>query len=97
MYFLGNSKEMNKKIVLGIVLIPITLYLAISSTIRLMEAQEGLKIAQHEYDVTQQELAASYQELDDLLATATSNQENIAIARQNLLDAQAKMIDEQSG
>ena len=42
-------------------------------------------------------MQAANQEIDDLLATATSNQENIAIARQNLLDAQARMIEEQSG
>ena len=88
---------MNKKLVLGIVLIPIMLYLAISSSIRLMDAQENVRIAEHEVEIAKQEYAAANQEIDDLLATATSNQENIAIARQNLLDAQARMIEEQSG
>jgi hypothetical protein len=87
---------MNKKLVLGIVLIPIMLYLAISSSIRLMDAQENVRIAEHEVEIAKQEYAAANQEIDDLLATATSNQENIAIARQNLLDAQARMIEEQS-
>ena len=88
---------MNKKLVLGIVLIPIMLYLAISSSIRLMDAQENVRIAEHEVEIAKQEYAAANQEIDDLLATATSNQENIAIARQNLLDAQARVIEEQSG
>ena len=88
---------MNKKLVLGIVLIPMMLYLAISSTIRLMDAQENVRIAEREVEIAKQEYAAANQEIDDLLATATSNQENIAIARQNLLDAQARMIEEQSG
>lgn len=83
---------MNKKLVLGIVLIPIMLYLAISSSIRLMDAQENVRIAEHEVEIAKQEYAAANQEIDDLLATATSNQENIAIARQNLLDAQAFAI-----
>jgi hypothetical protein len=87
---------MNKKLVLGIVLIPIMLYLAISSSIRLMDAQENVRIAEHEVEIAKQEYAAANQEIDDLLATAASNQENIAIARQNLLDAQARMIEEQS-
>jgi hypothetical protein len=87
---------MNKKLVLGIVLIPIMLYLAISSSIRLMDAQENVRIAEHEVEIAKQEYAAANREIDDLLATATSNQENIAIARQNLLDAQARMIEEQS-
>lgn len=85
---------MNKKLVLGIVLIPMMLYLAISSTIRLMDAQENVRIAEHEVEIAKQEYAAANQEIDDLLATATSNQENIAIARQNLLDAQTRMIEE---
>ena len=88
---------MNKKLVLGIVLIPIMLYLAISSSIRLIDAQENVRIAEHEVEIAKQEYAAANQEIDDLLATATSNQENIAIARQNLLDAQARVIEEQSG
>ena len=88
---------MNKKLVLGIVLIPIMLYLAISSSIRLMDAQENVRIAEHEVEIAKQEYGAANQEIDDLLATATSNQENIAIARQNLLDAQARVIEEQSG
>ena len=50
---------MNKKLVLGIVLIPIMLYLAISSLIRLMDAQENVRIAEHEVEIAKQEYAGS--------------------------------------